>query len=180
LRRRAYRLSSKRSTRALRHRSNSQPQGSTRLLPVAASATHRSARRLLSSQTDSDPGPATGTARDCFRTPAATRPERAAWLLRSREGPLDGAGAAQAVGDLAIPFEVDHSPSVTGAHAWIVATAITHSSAGKTANAIVRHAAAQCSSWANSKVRARAGDGGLKAGCVTDVRRGAGGEDHAR
>jgi len=48
--------SSKRPTRALHHRSNSQPQGSTRLFPIAARATHRSARRLLRSQTDSDLG----------------------------------------------------------------------------------------------------------------------------
>ena len=65
--------SSKRPTVAVRHRSNSQLQGSTRRLPVAATATHRSAGRLLRSQIDSDLGPATGTERDCFRTNVATR-----------------------------------------------------------------------------------------------------------
>jgi hypothetical protein len=60
--------SSKRSTGTVRYRSNSQPQGSTQLLPIAAGATHRSARRLLRSQTDSDLRPVTGTARADFRT----------------------------------------------------------------------------------------------------------------
>ena len=72
--------SSKRPTVAVRHRSNSQLQGSTRRLPVAATATHRSAGRLLRSQIDSDLGPATGTERDCFRTNATVIAGPARWL----------------------------------------------------------------------------------------------------
>ena len=79
--------SSKRSTGAVRHRSNSQPQGSAQLFPIAAGATHRSAGRLLRSQTDGDLRPVTGAARACFRTnrgqavempddPSVARPSR--------------------------------------------------------------------------------------------------------
>jgi hypothetical protein len=72
------------------HRSNSQPQGSAQLLPIAACATHRPAGRLLRSQTDSDMRPVTGTARACFRTIWAAPRLRAGRLLCCESGGRGG------------------------------------------------------------------------------------------
>jgi hypothetical protein len=65
--------------RAVRHRSDRQPQGSARCFRSQPAIRIRSAGRLLRSQTDSDLRPVTGTARACFRTPAATRSR---WSIR--------------------------------------------------------------------------------------------------
>ncbi len=50
---------------------------------------HRSAGRLLRSQTDSDLGPGTGTARDCLRTNPVT-PAPALGAPESRQSPIAG------------------------------------------------------------------------------------------
>ncbi len=70
-------------------------KASTRLLRVAAT-THRSAGRLLRLQTDSDLGPTTGIARDCFRTEAVTSCGLFEGATRCRSWCSAAAGAALA------------------------------------------------------------------------------------